>query len=77
MPDEIRGLYGKYRIERVDGKPMKPGFRFLLSPENDPAALEALKAYAKSTKNRILAADLAHLIYAIEKEKVINSSAKR
>ena len=64
-----RGVYGKYKIERTDGKPMKKGFRFVLSPEHDPAALEALKTYADKTENKQLAEELKHMIYAYELSK--------
>lgn len=56
--DSDRGLYEKYRIKRTDGKPLKPGFRFVLSPENDPAALYALRSYANFTRNMELKKDL-------------------
>lgn len=53
MDDTQRGLYGKYRVTRVneDGTP-KPGHEnrsyFVLDVEHDPHASAALEAYAKS-----------------------------
>lgn len=62
----MTGVYGKYHIERVDGKPMKPGFRFVLSPEHDNAALEAIKTYAKTTDNKALDDDLMRVVSDLE-----------
>lgn len=42
--DQERGLYAKYRVERVDGKPI--GEVFVLEPERDPYAASALEGYA-------------------------------
>jgi len=57
------GLYDKYDVfeggERVAGC-------FVLEPRDDPAALEALKAYARTTDDDALAADLAYWIAEIE-----------
>jgi len=39
-----KGLFHKYYVERVDGKPM--GFAFVLEPARDPMAAEALSLYA-------------------------------
>lgn len=44
-PDTERGLYGKYRVEKVNGKPV--GQCFVLE-ERDPHAVAALRAYAES-----------------------------
>lgn len=43
-PDRARGLYGKYRVERVDGKDKGP--YFVLAPNTDPFAVAALREYA-------------------------------
>ncbi|MBM7634050.1 hypothetical protein [Geomicrobium sediminis] len=69
MSDEKRGLYGKYHIIRADGKPLKQDFKFVLSPENDPAGLEALKTYQRETTNMQLSKDLKLMIQVIEQEK--------
>jgi len=58
-----RGLYEKYDV-RKDGEPVEGCF--VLEPEDDEAALEALKAYAKATDDDDLAADLAYWISDIE-----------
>jgi hypothetical protein len=44
-PDTERGLYGKYRVEKVNGKPV--GECFVLE-QHDPHAIAALRAYADS-----------------------------
>jgi hypothetical protein len=44
-PDTERGLYGKYRVEKVNGKPV--GECFVLE-QNDPHATAALRCYAAS-----------------------------
>lgn len=53
-----RGLYGKYKVRYADGSPLSPGLVFVLRPDRDPAAWEALFAYAKATENLVLRADL-------------------
>lgn len=45
-PDRERGLYGKYRVEKVNGKPTGPVF--VLAYATDPHARVALAAYAES-----------------------------
>jgi len=62
-----QGIFYKYKIERMDGQPLKPGFRFVLSPESDPAALEALKAYADNTSNKQLSDDIRAFVTEIER----------
>lgn len=56
-PDQDRGLYGKYHVEKANGKPV--GECFVLE-EHDPNALPALRAYADATAAAFpqLAADL-------------------
>jgi hypothetical protein len=63
--DAEKGLYGKYRITKADGSPVS-GFKFVLSPDNDPAAVEALRAYAFKTKNEQLAEDLFSWLEVLE-----------
>lgn len=53
--DDKRGLFGKYSVEK-DGEPVEACF--VLEPEDDPAAREALVAYADATENDALAEDL-------------------
>ncbi len=48
MDDRQRGLYGKYRVERVDGK--DPGACFVLAYEKDPYAWRALADYARECR---------------------------
>lgn len=56
--DTQRGLYGKYRVERVDGKDKWP--YFVLAPNTDPFAVAALREYAMECcdTHASLAADL-------------------
>jgi hypothetical protein len=56
--DRERGLYGKYKVERADGKDKGP--YFVLAYATDPHARVALRAYAESCANeyRALANDL-------------------
>jgi hypothetical protein len=57
-PDTERGLYGKYRVEKINGKPV--GRAFVLAYDSDPHARVALAAYADSCEADYpqLAADL-------------------
>lgn len=50
-----RGLCGKYEV-RKDGEPVE--VCFVLEPDDDPAARDALLAYAQSTEDDALANDL-------------------
>jgi hypothetical protein len=47
MPNKERGLFEKYRVERVDGKPVK--WSFVLE-DTDPLAIPALSAYATAAR---------------------------
>lgn len=57
MSDQDRGLYPKYRVEKLNGKPI--GACFVLE-ESDPFAVQALLAYAAHARPLypILADDL-------------------
>jgi len=69
MGDRTRGLYGKFRIERTDGK-SAPGEKhdgceyFVLDLTHDPHAPPALRAYADACRAGypLLAADLDALL---------------
>lgn len=64
-----RGLYVKYNVTKIsDGTTVNNCF--VLRPELDPAALEALKAYAQATPNKMLADDLYAWISEIERQEV-------
>jgi len=54
----MRSLYNEYVIFRIDGGTQVQGFCFVLQPESDPVAFDALAYYAKLTPNKQLAADL-------------------
>lgn len=56
QPDML-GLHAKYNVIKIaDGTPVFNSF--VLLPEIDPAARVALRAYAKSTQNTLLAKDV-------------------
>lgn len=59
----FEGLHSKYEVLK-DGA-QQDGV-FVLKPESDDAALEALKTYAEETDNNHLAADLADWIVEIQ-----------
>jgi len=57
MPEDKKGLYGKYIITRADGTPVNDRC-FVLKPDKDPAAAKALQAYAAATDDEQLRDDL-------------------
>lgn len=70
LPDEKRGLYGKYKVKRTDGgsgvgKKHENCAYFVLDLVHDPHAIPAILAYAKSCEADYpdLASDL-RLVYA-------------
>jgi len=65
----MKGLYDKYIITKVDGTPVE-GFHFILKPESDPVAFDALAYYAKWTHNNQLAVDLWYKLGSIRIEKI-------
>ncbi len=56
-PDKQRGMYPKYRVEKLNGKPVGPCF---VLEFKDPHARAAIRAYAESCQDEYpqLAADL-------------------
>lgn len=58
MDDDKKGLFCKYHITHEDGTALSPGLLFVLRPDRDPAAWDALRAYAISTHNVRLSGDL-------------------
>jgi hypothetical protein len=59
--EPIKGLYGKYIIEKQDGTPIEDGAKyFVLRYDKDTHAVEALKAYCASIskQNPLLANDI-------------------
>jgi len=63
--DGKKGLYGKYRIEKVDGSPVDPGaVYFTLRLDTDPHARRAIRAYVESCKGEEpkLAEDLERIL---------------
>lgn len=57
QPESNNGLKVKYNVTKTkDGTPVYDCF--VLRPDKDPAAVEALRAYAQATPNRALAADI-------------------
>lgn len=64
-----RGLYPKYIVEKVNGKPSDPNANyFVLRLDTDPHARHAIRAYANSirSQNPELAEDLDNLIAEYE-----------
>ena len=65
MGDPTKGLYGKFRVERTDGK-SAPGKKhhgcayFVLDIDHDPHAKAALRAYAETSRGEypLLARDI-------------------
>ena len=51
-------LYGKYQVRHTDRSSLSPGFVFVLRPDRDRAAYQALMAYADHTDNDVLRDDL-------------------
>jgi len=73
VTDKSLGLIGKYRVERVDGKPVKWSFTL---EDKDPLALPALKAYsqqARAAGYTALANDLDEKIREIEWDRMMES----
>lgn len=54
----MKGLYGKYIILKADTNKKIDGDAFVLRPDRDPAAIAALRAYARATNNKALADDI-------------------
>lgn len=66
-PNDSKGLYRKYRVERRDGKPLKGGQAIVLEV-GDPKAWAAIATFAESVEaagNPKLAADLRRLLAEI------------
>ncbi len=64
----MKGLYGKFLIEKTNSTPMDPdAMYFTLRIDNDPDALEAVLNWAKSQRNWLLYHDLERL-----RDEVIN-----
>lgn len=57
-----QGLYQKYVVYQ-DGEPVPNCF--VLEPESDPVALEAMEAYADVTDNQELADDLQEWVRGV------------
>lgn len=64
--DRGQGLYAKYDVQK-NGTPVEECF--VLEPESDPAALEALRTYADETENRTLRSEIRGWIMSIEEQK--------
>ena len=59
------GLHSKFEVLR-DGEPQEGCF--VLNPESDPAAREAIDTYAEATDNEALAADLRDWLASLPTE---------
>jgi hypothetical protein len=76
MDDKNRGLYGKFIVERTDGR-SAPGEKhenceyFVLDLTHDPFALSALDAYAEACEEKYpaLAKDLRGKVLTIATQR--------
>ena len=76
MPDQEKGVYDKYKVERTDGR-SKLGEKhhgcryFVLDLDHDPHAVAALEAYVGSCGDDYpeLASDLAYAVSQIEQHR--------
>lgn len=64
-PDKVRGLYPKYEVRKLNGKPVGPCF---VLEASDPHAPAALRAYAMSCSDEYapLSRDLQNMADAWE-----------
>lgn len=65
MSDQDRGLYNKYQIINRETMEEAEGDYFVLKPAKDPAARAALLAYAETTDNHQLSADISAWILSL------------
>ena len=71
----MKGLYKKYNVTyAANGIPVF-GKHFVLRPNNDPAAREALKTYAEKTPNEQLREDIFEWLHEIENNKCSDCGA--
>ena len=71
--NESKGLYGKYKIEKVDGTPIDPeADYFVLRLDKDPHARTAAIAYSDACffDNQALSGDLLDRINEIELNEI-------
>lgn len=65
-PDQQRGIYGKYRVERIGGTPGKHDecWYYVLDLKHDKCALPALRAYVEACREEFprLASDLTAIL---------------
>ena len=59
--DAYKGLKAKYLVFKADTGE-RVGNCFVLCPDKDPAAVEAIRAYARATDNETLAEDIYNLV---------------
>jgi hypothetical protein len=65
MPDTDKGLFNKYEVKRIDGKPGRENCQyFVMDLCHDPYAKPALEAYIKALPEEyaLLKADLTKLL---------------
>ena len=67
--NEQKGLFNKYTIINNETGKEVEGSYFVLKPETDEDAREAIRAYAYLTKNEKLAEDLFGWMYELEREE--------
>lgn len=84
MPDEDRGFYQKYTVERTDGS-SRPGEKhhncvyFVLDIEHDPFAHQALEAYITACTNSLprLSSDLKALLGCLQNKATNKVNERR
>jgi hypothetical protein len=66
---EQTGWYTKYKIERMDGRPIDPNAcYFVLRLDKDPVARKAMLVYASSTEDAQLGADIMQVLNDLDPE---------
>ena len=71
--DHSMGLYGKYHVERVDGKPLKGG-RCVVLEVGDPNAWAALAAWADTVEEAgyvPLASDVRRMLAEVRGQRTV------
>jgi hypothetical protein len=71
-----KGLHVKYNVTKVDTGELV-GNCFVLRPDKDPAAVEALKAYAAATDNLQLKNDILNWINPVPEFKSLDDLSER
>ena len=71
MSNEDRGLYDKYKVINNETKEEETTV-FVLNPLKDKVAREAIRCYAKHTRNKVLSRDLDRWVKEFEDHACID-----